>query len=73
MKMSHCCAIDSSDNGECARREAVAILVEQHEMSERRACAAIVVDAPRIMICASACGRWHPSGVDSATGGCLFC
>ena len=46
--MSQCCAIGLSDNGECARREAVAILVEHHEMSERRACTVIGADRTSI-------------------------
>jgi len=66
-----------------ARREAVAILVERHEMSERRACAVIgadagrrsdtAADAPTITICASACGRWRRNAAGSATDGSTFC
>jgi transposase InsO family protein len=46
--MSHCCAIGPSDNGECAKRAAVAHLVEVHEMSERRACHLIGADRSTI-------------------------
>ena len=65
-----------------ARREAVAILVKHHEMSERRAYAVISADRTSIRYRSrrpddqdlrERLKRWHPSAAGSATGGCTFC
>jgi hypothetical protein len=60
------------------KREAVAHLKTEHEMSERRACRVIGCQrmtvryrARMIRPCANGCGRWHDNAGGSATGGFL--